>query len=848
MPDRGRPLRGLRRFALVGAALLAVAACLETSIVQVTIDDLAEIRIEPDSVGVPIGRDVQAHAFLLDDAGALLATLEVAWASSSPSVATVDSAGLLTGVSTGTTQLIARAGAIADTAVVVVAAAPALVLSTDAVAFSAQAGGPDPAPDTVGVTNGGVFPLVGIAVDSIAYADTPEGWLSAQLSGTTAPAELELSVTTAGITTAGFLHAVVYVSALDADDSPASIEVLLEMQAGAAAIITLNGGDGQAGQVGLALPTAPSVLVTDAFENPVPGAQVAFAVTGGGGSVTGSPATTSASGVATVGSWVLGDTKGPNGLDAILASVGTVSFSATGVPGPATKLQILAGNGQSAVAGSAVANSPRVVALDALDNGVAGVGVAFSVQTGGGNLTGTAQTTDTAGIATAGTWTLGTTSGTNTVDAVAASIPAMVTFSATGLPGGLDEMLLVAGNAQTDTVAATLPVQYSVKLEDVNNNGIPGIPVSFSITGGGGSITPLDTTDANGIATATRVLGTAPGTHTAQAAVGGLTPVAFTATANVGTASKLLAVAGAGQSATVNTTVTTAPRVRVTDNFDNPIQGHSVTFSVTGSNGTVAPTTPILTLADGTATLTSWRLGTFAATASDTIAVTPAGSVAPNPLRFTATATPGAAASFQIQVGNGQTANTGTAVATAPQVRVADNFGNGISGRTVSFSASGSGSVGTPSAVTNSNGVATTSWTVSTGGHTLATNGTYQNTLTASTTGFSNVQMSGFARYSYATDVTNVFATNCSSGCHGSAYFTLNRASLYGVASICGGAAVPRVSTVGGTAAETGSALYQRLSPNVTTGPCSSHIKYGSDGDASFTILRAWIRNGAPNN
>jgi len=824
------------------------AACLETSIVQVTIDDIAEVRINPDSVNVPIGRDVQARAALLDSEGALLSSLEVSWTSSSPAIVTVDADGLLTGISAGTTQLIATAGSVADTAVVVVAPAPTLVLSTDAVAFAVQAGAPDPAPDTVDVTNGGVFPLVGLAVDSIAYVEATVGWLAAQLASTAAPTELELAVTTAGLTTAGFLHAVVWVSAIDADDSPASIDVSLEVQAGTAVSIELDAGDAQTGEVGLALPTSPSVLVKDAFDNPVPGAEVVFVVTGGGGSVTGSPDTTSASGIATVGSWVLGNTKGPNGLDATLASVGTVSFTATGVPGPATKLQILGGDGQSAVAGSAVANPPQVVALDVFDNGVEGVGVVFSVQSGGGGITGATQTTDTAGVATSGTWTLGTTAGANTVDAVAAGIPDMVTFSATGLPGGLDEMVLVAGDAQSDTVAATLPVQYAVKLEDVNNNGIPGIPVSWSVTGGGGSITLLDTTDVNGLATATRVLGTAPGTHTAQAAVGGLTPVSFTATATVGTPSKLVAVAGTGQSATVNTNVATPPKVKVTDKFDNPIQGHSVTFAAVNAGATISPSGAQVTAADGTATLTSWKLGTLAATASDTVTVTPTGSVTPNPLRFTATAMPGAAASFLIVQGNGQTANTGSAVSTAPQVRIADSFGNGISGRSVSFSASGSGSVGTPSAVTNSNGVATTSWTLNVGGHTLATNGTYQNTLTASTAGFANVQLSGFARYSYATDVTGVFGLNCASGCHGSAYFTLDRASLYGVASICGGAAIPRVSTVGGTAAESGSALYQRLSPTVTTGLCFSHLKFASDDDANFVILRAWIRNGAPNN
>jgi hypothetical protein len=299
----------------------------------------------------------------------------------------------------------------------------------------------------------------------------------------------------------------------------------------------------------------------------------------------------------------------------------------------------------------------------------------------------------------------------------------------------------------------------------------------------------------------------------------------------------------------VNTNVATPPSVRVTDKFDNPIQGHSVTFAVTGSNGTVSPTTPLLTLADGTATLTSWTVGTLAATASDTVEVTPAGgAVVPNPLRYTATATPGAATSFLVFQGNGQTAITGANVATAPGVRVADAYGNGIPGLTVNFSASGSGSVGTPAAVTNANGVATTTWSVNVGGHSMGTTGTYQNTLTASRTGFSNLQLSGFAIYSYATHVTNVFDTNCTS-CHGFSAFTLSYASLVDVVPLCN-SGYRRVSPAGGTTGANLSLLLIYLTPGaVHPSGCSfAHLEYGSASDPSLLTMQAWIRNGAPSN
>ncbi len=102
---------------------------------------------------------------------------------------------------------------------------------------------------------------------------------------------------------------------------------------GAAGAVGISAGDGQQVLQGLAVPVAPTVLVSDQYGNPVQGASVTFAVTGGGGSVTGATTTTNASGVATVGSWTLG--AGANTLTATVAASGVtgnpVTFTATGL-------------------------------------------------------------------------------------------------------------------------------------------------------------------------------------------------------------------------------------------------------------------------------------------------------------------------------------------------------------------------------------------------------------------------------------------------------------------------------------------------------------------------------------
>jgi hypothetical protein len=74
----------------------------------------------------------------------------------------------------------------------------------------------------------------------------------------------------------------------------------------------------------------PSVLVSDAAGNPLGGVPVTFAVTSGGGSITGSSASSGSDGIATVGSWTLGQTAGVNTLTATVAGLPAVTFTAQG--------------------------------------------------------------------------------------------------------------------------------------------------------------------------------------------------------------------------------------------------------------------------------------------------------------------------------------------------------------------------------------------------------------------------------------------------------------------------------------------------------------------------------------
>jgi hypothetical protein len=197
---------------------------------------------------------------------------------------------------------------------------------------------------------------------------------------------------------------------------------------GAAASLARNTGDGQTAAAGSAVPIAPSVIVKDANGNPAPNVTVTFAVASGGGSVTGATAVTSSAGVATVGSWTLGTATGANVLNATSGTLTGVAFTATAIAGAAASIARTAGNDQTALEGSAVPIPPSVLVRDAHGNPKSGVSVTFAIVSGGGSLTGGAATTNAAGVAAVGSWTLGNV-GANSLSATVTGLPS-VTFTA----------------------------------------------------------------------------------------------------------------------------------------------------------------------------------------------------------------------------------------------------------------------------------------------------------------------------------------------------------------------------------------------------------------------------------
>ncbi|MEE8477637.1 MAG: leishmanolysin-related zinc metalloendopeptidase [Gemmatimonadales bacterium] len=186
--------------------------------------------------------------------------------------------------------------------------------------------------------------------------------------------------------------------------------------AGAPATMTISAGDGQSATAGTAVATAPAVLVEDQFTNPVPGVSVTFTPSGDG-QVTGSPATTDASGIATVGNWTMATAPGGNTLDADAGGLTTVTFNATGTL-LVLNIAILQGNDQTGPLTGPLPTNPTVRVTDqGTGNPVSGVSVSFTPRSGEGTVNSATVVTDANGDA-AVQWTPGR-SGSNFMDVVA---------------------------------------------------------------------------------------------------------------------------------------------------------------------------------------------------------------------------------------------------------------------------------------------------------------------------------------------------------------------------------------------------------------------------------------------
>jgi len=469
-------------------------------------------------------------------------------------------------------------------------------------------------------------------------------------------------------------------------------------------------GLGQLATVATALLTRPAVLLKDVLGNPVAGATVTFAVSGGGGSLTGGTQLTNAAGVATLGSWTLGTIAGPNILTASAPGVTPVVFTATGLAGAAAGIVKVAGDLQSAIVNTIVPIVPQVRIVDQFGNPVSGTTVS-AVTSGGGSVLNATPVSDSAGIASVGGWRLGTLVGANGVKVGGTGLAGTpITFSATGLVDVPSQMVAFSGDGQSALIGSALSINPAARVSDQYGNAVGGIPVTFSVSLGGGSIgTPATVmTDTAGIARSpTWTLGLLAGLNTLSATATGIPTLTFSAQGITSTASSITLNGGDLQTSTVGISLATPYAVVVKDLAGLPVAGVPVSWAVPPNSGTIVPAQSTTNI-NGVATATR-TLGPVAGTQTATASV---GGLTGSPVTFTATALPGAAAQLVKQSIDPQTGIVATLV-TAPVVKVVDQRGNAVSGVIVNFVVAGGGALGATQVTSDAAGLASTgSWTL----------------------------------------------------------------------------------------------------------------------------------------
>ncbi len=525
-------------------------------------------------------------------------------------------------------------------------------------------------------------------------------------------------------------------------------------RAGAPASLAAVSGGGQTAAAGSALANALVVEVKDRLGHLVPGAKVAFVVTAGGGKPSADTVATGSDGRAQV-TWTLGGTAGAQTLEARVQGIGAVSFSATAVAGPASKLELVSGSGQSGTVAQSLPQPVVVKVSDAFGNGVSGAAVSFTTAAPGGQATPAQATTGASGQAST-TWKLGTAAGPQSLTASATGL-VPVTAAATAAPGPAATVRAASGSAQTGTVGMALANPLVAEVVDAFGNVVSGVTVTFTPGSSSGTVSPTSgSTGSDGRVSTLWTLGTTSGTQTVSASATGATSASFTATANPRAAVAFVAVSGSGQTGPASAPLASPLVVAARDTFGNGVPGVAVTFSVTAGGGSVSPASAT-TGAAGTAS-TTFTLGPTVGTHTAQAAAGALGAVS-----FSATATSGPPAAIRKVSGDAQTRTVGDTVTVT--VEVVDAFGNKVPNASVTFSvASGGGSVVAPAPVaspqgassgtssTDAQGRASARWTLGT------TAGTQ--TLTASVSGAGSVTFSATARAGAAAALTKVAGDN----------------------------------------------------------------------------------------
>ncbi len=484
---------------------------------------------------------------------------------------------------------------------VVVLDKPILGLSSRALAFQAKGAGALPAPETVQVVNQGGGVLSGLQATSL-YAGVG-GWLSASLTGTTAPAELLVQPDPSGLSP-GTYTAEVRVSGPGALNTPLPVDVTFTLEAGVVspAHATATLPDGRAGN-----PTHIVVQARDAR---------GYALSSGGATVTVTVSGANAAGPVTAtdagnGTYTASYLPIAAGTDRIAITMNGTPISgspftstvAAGSPSPAHSTATV----PSGSVGSAT--DVLVRARDAYRNPVTSGGATVVVTVSGANNPGALTITDRDN----GTYTASYTPTSAGTDQVA------ITMNGTPVSGSPFTSTVAAGSPSpthsTATVrdgTAALPTNIVVQARDESGKpfNFGGATVVATVSGANkaGALTVTDRSDGTYTAGYTP---TSAGTDQVTITMNG-TPISgspFTSTVAAGSPSPAHSTATVPSGSVGSATDVL---VRARDAYRNPVTsgGATVVVTVSGANN------------PGALTITDRDNGTYTASYTPTSAGT----------------------------------------------------------------------------------------------------------------------------------------------------------------------------------------------------------------------------------